>query len=100
MNTTVSRASIDTSYLTSSRIVTRGNSGPYGSPVSGLIVMGEADPYGEPNAFPQKIKNLEVSNALPWPINGPHLHGCQWQGHQGARGRGHTNPRHRHFQTM
>lgn len=37
------------------------------------MVTGEADPYGEPNAFPQKIKNLEVSKAFPGPINGPHL---------------------------
>lgn len=43
-------------YLTSSRIVVAGNSGPYDVPVSGLAVIGEADPYGEPMTFAQKMK--------------------------------------------
>jgi hypothetical protein len=45
MNTTISKLQSGAGgYLTSSRIVTRGNSGPYVSPVSGLIVTGDADP--------------------------------------------------------
>lgn len=44
----------------------------FDEPVSGLFVQGEALPYGEPNTFPQNIKNLAVSNGLPWPNKGPH----------------------------
>lgn len=60
-------------YRTSSLIVVRGNSGPYGFPVSGFIVKGDAVPYGEPKALAQNMKNLVGSNALPFPISGPHL---------------------------
>jgi hypothetical protein len=41
--------------------------------VSGFMDTGEAVPYGEPATFAQKMKNLFGSNALPGPINGPHL---------------------------
>lgn len=34
---------------------------------------GETVPYGEPATFGQKMKNRFGSNALPGPINGPHL---------------------------
>lgn len=62
-------------YLTSSRIVVRGNSGPYlpllGSP--SLAVTGLAVPYGLPRLFIQTIKNLDISKARPGPpIRGPH----------------------------
>lgn len=62
-------------YLTSSRMVVRGNSGPYrpsdGSP--SLAVTGLAVPYGLPSAFMQTMKNLDVSNAFPGPPrSGPH----------------------------
>ena len=62
-------------YLTSSRIVVRGNSGPYlpnaGSP--SLLVTGLAVPYGLPKLFMHITKNLETSKALPGPpIKGPH----------------------------
>ena len=43
-------------YRTSSLMVVRGKSGPYGLPVSGLMDMGDAVPYGEPITLPQKIK--------------------------------------------
>lgn len=58
---------------TSSRTLTKGNSGPYCSPVSVLIVSGDAEPYGEPRTLAQKIKNFVVSKALFGPIRGPHL---------------------------
>jgi len=35
--------------------------------------MGEAEPYGEPRTFPQKIKKIVGSNGFPGPSNGPHL---------------------------
>ena len=44
-------------HRTSSRMDVCGNSGPYGRPVSGLGVTGEAVPYGEPRTLAQKIKN-------------------------------------------
>lgn len=62
-------------HLTSSRIVVKGNSGPYcpraGSP--SLFVTGLALPYGLPRLFRQIMKNLVTSKARPGPpINGPH----------------------------
>lgn len=62
-------------YLTSSRIVVNGNSGPYISfpGIPSLYVTGLALPYGLPKLFMQITKNLEMSNALPGPPNkGPH----------------------------
>lgn len=41
--------------------------------MSGLIDTGEIVPYGEPATFAQRMKNRFESNALPGPINGPHL---------------------------
>jgi len=43
-------------------------------PVSGLMVKGKALLYGDPKAFPQKMKNLDISNAFLGPICGPHLY--------------------------
>ena len=60
-------------YLTSSRMVVGGNSGPYCFPVSGLMVTGEAEPYGEPRVFAHIIKKRFGSKAFPRPIRGPHL---------------------------
>ena len=34
---------------------------------------GEMVPYGEPATFAQRTRNRFGSNALPGPINGPHL---------------------------
>jgi hypothetical protein len=63
------------SYFTSSRMVVRGNSGPYipllGSP--SFAVTGLALPYGLPKLLRQTTKNLDMSNALPEPpSSGPH----------------------------
>jgi hypothetical protein len=63
----------DNTDRTSSRIVVGGNSGPYGLPVLGSRVMGEAVPYGEPSTFAQKMKKRLGSKAFPLPIKGPHL---------------------------
>jgi hypothetical protein len=52
-----------------------GNSGPYGWPVSGLSVSGDAVPYGEPRTLAQKMKKRLGSNAFPRPMRGPHLCG-------------------------
>ena len=41
--------------------------------MSGLMVMGDAEPYGEPRTLAQKMKNRSESNAFPRPISGPHL---------------------------
>jgi hypothetical protein len=60
-------------YRTSSRMVVGGNSGPYGFPVSGSSVMGEAEPYGDPSTLAQKMKKRLGSKAFPRPISGPHL---------------------------
>ena len=64
--------------------------------MSGSIVTGDADPYGEPNALPQKMKNLDVSNAFPGPIKGPHLK-CESPPNRTKKV---TSPRHQHFPTM
>lgn len=61
--------------MTSSRMVVRGNSGPYlsflGSP--SFAVTGLAVPYGLPRLFKHTTKNLETSKALPLrPSRGPH----------------------------
>lgn len=66
---------VEKTHLTSSRIVVKGNSGPYlsllGSP--SLAVTGLAVPYGLPRLFMQTMKNLEVSNTRPGPPrSGPH----------------------------
>jgi hypothetical protein len=37
------------------------------------MVTGDAEPYGDPNTFPQKMRKRLGSNAFPWPSNGPHL---------------------------
>ena len=47
--------------------------------MSGLIVTGEAEPYGEPRTFAQKMKNRFGSKALPRPMSGPHL---RWDEHR------------------
>lgn len=62
-------------YRTSSRIVVKGNSGPYlplpASP--SLAVTGLAVPYGLPKLFMQTTKKRDTSNALPLPpSSGPH----------------------------
>lgn len=62
-------------HWTSSRIVVKGNSGPY-LPLDAslsLAVTGLADPYGLPRLFMQTMKNLDVSKTLPGPpSSGPH----------------------------
>jgi len=62
-------------YFTSSRMVVRGNSGPYLSffESPSLHVTGLALPYGLPRLFIQMTKNLDISNARPGPPRrGPH----------------------------
>lgn len=66
---------VGVTHWTSSRIVVKGNSGPY-RPLDAslsLAVTGLADPYGLPRLFMQTMKNLEVSKTRPGPpSNGPH----------------------------
>lgn len=63
------------SYLISSLMVVKGNSGPYLSfcRFPPLHVTGLALPYGLPKLFIHITKNLEISKARPGPpSNGPH----------------------------
>ena len=65
----------DAAYFTSSLIVVNGNSGPYLSfrESPSLRVTGLALPYGLPKLLRHITKNLEVSNARPFPPkSGPH----------------------------
>lgn len=65
---------VKVAYLTSSRIVVGGKSGPYGRPVEGSIERGEVVPKGDPKTFAQKMKKRVGSKAFPQPKSGAHLH--------------------------
>jgi hypothetical protein len=60
-------------HRTSSLIVVAGKMGPYGFPVLGSVVIGDAVPYGEPITLMHTMKKRPVSNAFPRPMSGPHL---------------------------